>query len=82
MCMAREVGLKVVGTPRRTAQVEGTRGCPRAAGQFEQEVPTVAHGMRWVGLDAARVAGPLVVLDAGIGLGRGGGVADVDRDGA
>jgi hypothetical protein len=41
----RDPGVKVAGPPRRTAQ-EGTRGCTHAAGQSEQEVPTMVHGMR------------------------------------
>jgi hypothetical protein len=65
----REVGVKVVGPPRRTAYVKGARGLRPRGRPFEEEVPTVAHGMRWVGLDAAR-AGAGVLLDVN-GAGKG-----------
>jgi hypothetical protein len=32
-------------------------GSSRAARSFEYEGPTVTHGMRWVGLNAARALG-------------------------
>ena len=65
----REVAVKVVGPPasngigQRRARVTAARPAIRIGG------PTVIHGMRWVGLDAARVSA-VVVLDVD-GLGKG-----------
>jgi len=50
--------LKVAGPPRRTAWVKARADGTRAAGHFEDEVPTVPNGTQCVGLDgpAARAA--------------------------
>ncbi len=47
------VRRQVVGPPRRTTCVEGARGYQPRGRSFEYEGPTVTHGMRWVGLNAA-----------------------------
>jgi hypothetical protein len=41
---------------------QGARGLQPRGRPSEQEVPTVTHGMRWVGLDAAH-AGACLVFD-------------------
>src|SRR5918994_3415036 len=51
-------GVKVVGPSCRTAIGNGARGLEPRGGAVELKAPTVAHGIRWVGLGAARVRSP------------------------
>ena len=61
---------QVAGPPRRMAYVRRARLQAARPAKFEQEVPTVAQGTRWVGLDAARVTA-LMALETEDGLGKG-----------